>query len=145
MAIELGSIKVKDLPENDYKVLGISTLSDSNSNGIFSVNFTTLDQAKDNLYNLIMTKKGERAMKPDFGCKIWNIIFDQIIDDEIEQKVEEAILEATDKWLPDINIDQIFIDASDQLKEINSFGVEIAFSLKINPEITDKINLNIKQ
>ena len=64
MAIELGKVNVVDLAENDYKVLGIWINKGSDSNGIFAVNFTTLTQAKDNLKNLILTRKGERLMQP---------------------------------------------------------------------------------
>ena len=60
MAIELGKVNVTDLVENDYKVLGIGINTTSNSNGIFAVNYTTLTQAKSNLQNLILTRKGER-------------------------------------------------------------------------------------
>jgi len=145
MAIELGRIKTKDLPENDYKILGISTRRLSESNGIFAVNFTTIDQVKDNLYNLIMTKKGERLMQPEFGCDLWKVVFQPLVDSEIEGIVESAIISAAERWLPEIDIREIVIDTSDDLKEINSFGVEIAFSLKINPAIGGEIQINIKQ
>ena len=60
MAIELGKINVADLAENDYKIVGIGINKTNDSNGIFAVNYTTLKQAKDNLTNLIMNRKGER-------------------------------------------------------------------------------------
>jgi outer membrane protein OmpA-like peptidoglycan-associated protein/phage baseplate assembly protein W len=81
MAIELGNVKVADLAENDYKVLGIGINKSSNSNGVFSTNYTTLTQAKDNLKNLILTKKGERLMNPDFGTIIWDMLFEPLDDD----------------------------------------------------------------
>ena len=52
MAITLGKVKVDDLVENDYKVLGIAINERSQSNGVFAVNYTTLTQAKNNLKNL---------------------------------------------------------------------------------------------
>ena len=57
MAIELGKVKVTDLTENNYKILGIGINKRSDKSGIFSVNYTTLNQAKDNLKNLLLTKK----------------------------------------------------------------------------------------
>ena len=53
MAIELGKVNVTDLVENDYKVLGIGINQSSNNNGIFSTNYTTLTQAKNNLKLLL--------------------------------------------------------------------------------------------
>jgi hypothetical protein len=52
MAIELGKVNVTDLSENDYKILGIGINKSSNKGGIFSVNYTTLTQARENLKNL---------------------------------------------------------------------------------------------
>ena len=78
MAIELGKVNVNDLTENDYKILGIGINKTSDSNGIFSVNYTTLTQAKDNLKNLILTKKGERIMNSEFGCDVWKVLFEPL-------------------------------------------------------------------
>ena len=80
MAIELGKYNVTDIKENDYKVLGVSINETSTSNGAFAVNFTSINQAKSNLQNLILTRKGERLMQPEFGCDIWKIIFEPIIE-----------------------------------------------------------------
>ena len=88
MAIELGKVKVDDLVENDYKVLGIGINQRSQNNGIFAVNYTTLTQAKNNLKNLILTRKGERMMQPDFGCDIWKVLFEQIVDGDIDYILE---------------------------------------------------------
>ena len=53
MAIELGRFNKSDITENNYKIVGIAINEKSDSNGAFSVNFTTIDQAKSNLKNLI--------------------------------------------------------------------------------------------
>ena len=107
MAIELGKVNVTDLTENNYKVLGIGINRTSDSNGIFAVNYTTLSQAKDNLINLIMTRKGERTMNPNFGCDIWKILFEPIVEDSINSKIEGAIVDAVDIWLPFLEIKRI--------------------------------------
>ena len=109
MAIELGKVNVTDLVENDYKVLGIGINQSSNNNGIFSTNYTTLTQAKNNLINLILTKKGERLMQPDFGCDVWKILFEPI-DDNIEVSIENSIIKAVSIWLPYLNINEIIFD-----------------------------------
>ena len=84
MAIELGKVNVTDLTENDYKILGIGINKSSDRGGIFAVNYTTLTQAKDNLKNLILTRKGERIMNPTFGCDIYNVLFEQLDGQLIE-------------------------------------------------------------
>jgi phage baseplate assembly protein W len=143
MAIELGRINVNDLAENNYKSLGIGFGRKSNSNGIFAVNYTTLTQAKDNLVNLILTKKGEREMQPDFGCDIHNLIFEQIVEDSIATDIENSILDAVNIWLPYINVDNIIFDYDDNDIDANRIKLEIQFSLKSNPSLTETLNVSI--
>jgi phage baseplate assembly protein W len=145
MAIELGKVNVVDLKTNDYKVVGIGIDRSSNSNGIFSVNFTTLRQASDNLKNLIMTRKGERVMYPDFGCDIWRILFEPIISGNIDDKIEASIIQAVDIWLPYINIDEIVFDYDEEDIDKHQINLEIKFSLKSNENLSETVNVSIKQ
>jgi phage baseplate assembly protein W len=144
MALELGKYNVSDLKENDYKVLGISINETSNSNGAFAVNFTTINQAKSNLQNLILTKKGERLMQPEFGCDIWKILFEPIIEGNIESKIEETILDAVNTWLPYLNIDTILFDYDDNDIDTNKIALEIQFSLKSNSSVGSSVTIDIK-
>jgi phage baseplate assembly protein W len=143
MAIELGKINVTDLVVNDYKVLGIGINETSDSGGVFATNFTTLTQAKSNLTNLILTKKGERVGQPTFGCDIWKILFEQIIDGEIDYEVERVISEAVGMWLPYLEINEIVVDYNDEYKDANKFGVEINFSLKSNRNLSESVTINV--
>ena len=144
MAIELGKVNVTDLKENDYKVLGIGINKTSNSGGIFAVNYTTLTQAKDNLINLIMTRKGERTMNPNFGCDIWNLLFEQIDDNSLNIKIENSIMDAVKTWLPYIRIEEIIFDYSDTDIDTNRISLDIKFSLSSNLSLTEQIVLNIQ-
>lgn len=145
MAIEIGKVNVNDLAQNNYKILGIGINTSSNKGGIFSVNYTTLSQAKNNLINLILTRKGERVMQPEFGCDIWKLIFEQIDENQIDTKIEFAINSAVSKWLPYINIDEIIFDYDSKSIDKNTITLEMNFSLKNNPNLRDSINVNIKQ
>ncbi len=144
MAIELGKVNVTDLKENDYIVPEIGINKTSNSGGIFAVNYTTLTQAKDNLINLIMTRKGERTMNPNFGCDIWNLLFEQIDDNSLNIKIENSIMDAVKTWLPYIRIEEIIFDYSDTDIDTNRISLDIKFSLSSNTSLTEQIVLNIQ-
>jgi phage baseplate assembly protein W len=144
MAIELGIVRVDDLTENNYKVLGIDINTNSDSNGIFAVNYTTLSQAKSNLKNLLLTKKGERIGLPTFGCDIWKVLFEPIVDGDIDFKVENSIIEAVETWLPYLEITQIVLESDTEYKDGNKIGVEVNFALKDNPNLTESITINVK-
>jgi phage baseplate assembly protein W len=143
MAIELGKVNVTDLTENDYKILGIAINKSSNIGGIFAVNYTTLSQAKDNLKNLILTKKGERLQNPEFGCDIWNLIFEQITEEDLNIKIENSILDAVKKWLPYLQIQEIIFDYDDRDIDANTISLEILFALISNPSLKDTLNINV--
>ena len=143
MAIELGKVNVTDLTENNYKVLGIGINRTSDSNGIFAVNYTTLSQAKDNLINLIMTRKGERTMNPNFGCDVWNLLFEQIDDASLNIKIENSIMDAVKTWLPYIKVEQIIFDYDDKDIDANTISLDIKFSLASNTSLTGQITIDI--
>jgi phage baseplate assembly protein W len=143
MALELGKVNVVDLAENDYKVLGIGINTRSNTGGAFAVNYTTLEQAKSNITNLIMTSKGERIGQPEFGCDIWKVLFEPIVDEELDTKVESVIISAVNRWLPYISVNEIILDYNDEFKDSNKFGVEINFSLTSNPNLRESVTINI--
>jgi phage baseplate assembly protein W len=144
MAIELGKFNVSDLAENDYKILGIGINKRSDSNGIFAANFTTLSQAKDNLKNLILTRKGERVMQPEFGCDIYKILFEPNTNDTIfEDKIESLITNAVNLWLPYINVDRINYYSTDDEIDRHIVNIEIQFSLASNPNLSDSTKITI--
>ena len=143
MGIELGKINVTDLKENDYKVLGIGINKSSNQGGMFAVNYTTLTQAKDNITNLLMTKKGERLGQPEFGCDIWKVLFEPIVDGEIDDKIETSIIDAVYKWLPYLTVNEIIVDYDDIDTDNNKIDVEINFSLTSNPNLKESVKVNI--
>ena len=143
MAIELVKVKVDDLVENDYKVLGIGINQSSNSNGVFSTNFTTLQQAKNNLKSLILTKKGERLMQPDFGCDVWKVLFEPI--DNIEVSIENSIINAVSIWLPYLNINEIIFDYDENDIDTNKVSLDIKFSLQSNPSLSDSVQINVEK
>ena len=143
MAIELGKVNVADLTENNYKVMGIGINRSSDTGGIFAVNYTTLTQAKDNLKNLILTRKGERIMNPEFGCDIWRLLFEQLSGAGIENRIEASILEAVSIWLPYLNIDSIVFDYDEVDIDNNRIFLDIKFSLVSNPNLSETVTINV--
>ena len=143
MAIELGKVNVVDLTENDYKVLGIGINRTSDSNGIFATNYTTLTQAKDNLKNLILTRKGERLMNPEFGCDIWKVLFEPLDGDLVEDTIENTIVDAVSIWLPYLNINTIIFDYDDNDVDNYKISLDIKFSLVSNPNLGESVQINV--
>jgi phage baseplate assembly protein W len=83
-------------------------------------------------------------MQPEFGCDIWKIIFEPIIEGDIESKIENSILDAVNTWLPYLNIDTILFDYDDNDIDTNKIQLEIQFSLKSNSSVGSSVTIDIK-
>ena len=145
MAIELGRVSTDDLTNNSYKSLGIGINRRSDSNGIFATNYTTIKQTKDNLINLIMTKTGERVMQADFGCDIHRLIFEPIYGEDIRDRIVDSIENAVAIWMPFVSIDNVEFPFDDNDIDNNKINVSIKFSLRLNPNISETIDVTINQ
>lgn len=119
--------------------LGLLLPVERGPSGYFNQGYEALTQTKSNLVNLILTKRGERIMQPDFGCRVHELLFDNITDDLVSN-VKGAIEEAVQTWLPFISIREIKV-AKDE--DRNKIFAEITFALKTNVRITDTVTLLI--
>ena len=133
MAIILGQKLVKDTETyNDYAI-GI-TLPIQITNVAFNQSFTTREQVRSNIVNLLKTKRGERIMQPDFGIGLESILFEPI-DDDTQTRIQSEIENAISIWLPYVVIEDLVIDISDELRDRNTIDVSLSFSIVDNAEL----------
>ena len=59
------------------------------------------EDIKEAIKIIMMTRKGERMMMPDFGCEIHNYVF-ETMDVSVLVRMEEEILRALIMWEPRI-------------------------------------------
>ena len=61
---------------------------------VFVPTFFTRDQIKANLVNYLLTNKGERVFKPNFGADLRNLLFENILDsttDDLKSQIQNDI------------------------------------------------------
>jgi phage baseplate assembly protein W len=133
MAIVLGSKIVKDTEKYQDYAIGIS-LPIQIGNTAFNQTFTTSEQIKYNIKNLLLTKKGERIMQPEFGSGLQELLFD-FNDSTLATKIEDVIVESVDIWLPYVTIQQIDVESSNLDKDNNTVGISITFNVLNNPDL----------
>jgi len=133
MAIVLGSKIVKDTEKYQDYAIGIS-LPIQIGNTAFNQTFTTSEQIKYNIKNLLLTKKGERIMQPEFGSGLQELLFD-FNDSTLATKIESVIVESVDNWLPYVTIQQIDVESSNLDKDNNTVGISITFNILNNPDL----------
>ena len=133
MAIILGRKPIIETPEYDDYAVGLA-LPIQIANVAFKQNYTEIEQLKSNIKNLLLTKRGERIMQPNFGSGLQELLF-EFNDDALAEKIEDTVTSALENWLPYISVDQIDIGATDLDKDNNTVNVSIKFRVLGNPDL----------
>ena len=108
-----------------------------NGNAIFNSSFTTKDQIKSNLINVLLTEPGERLDNPNFGGGLRSFIFEQIAQDTLDG-LESDISSKIENVFPSIILDRIIVAA---LPNTNLIKVTIKYSFN-NQNTSDQIEFN---
>ena len=129
-----GAKKIFPIDQNPRKAVGVAL--PFNAPSVFDSTFITKDAIRNNLINYLLTNPGERPLNPSFGAGIRNYIFEQILNENLENiafKIESDInkyfssVQATVNIIPNYDYNTVFID--------------INYSI-INTGITDNIQIN---
>ena len=131
MAIILGSKPVRDTEKFVSYAYGI-TLPIQIGNTAFNQAFTVEEQIKSNIRNLLLTKKFERVMNPDFGSGLHELLFNQN-DEVLIEDLQSTIRESVEKWLPYVIIANIDVQSTNEMKDRYEINVRIDFRLRNDP------------
>jgi len=130
--------------ENDLNpdvTIGLTLpLSHDSSFGFFQTTQTLLEQAKYNIRNLLLTRKGERIGNPEFGSNLHLLVFEQETAD-MESRIEEAIMEAITSQLPYVTVHSIE-SSSDQMNR-NTYIVNLQFSIETDQTTQEELSIDI--
>ena len=96
---------------------------------MFSQSFSSFEAAKSNLKNLLLTRKGERPFQPNFGTGLASLLFEPLVEGVLEEKLESAITTSVNYWLPYIDIDEIEVKMTDEMKDLNRAEIKLLFSV----------------
>ena len=70
------------------------------------------EDIRQSVYIIVMTKKNERAMMPDFGCNLHNYVFD-LPDPAVINLMRQEVMDALVAWEPRIINIEVEIDTGD--------------------------------
>ena len=129
MAYELGQKLVIDTEEFNNFAIGLTLPLQRGNTGYFAQSFTTTEQVRSNIINLLKTKRGERLFQPEFGSGLHGLLFEQTTD-TLEEDIEETINSALEQWLPYVVAEEINIDISKEMTDFNQASVSIKFKLE---------------
>lgn len=130
------TIRVNPIDLQGNIAIGVS-LPFNGPAGPFNSTYSTKEQTKSNLINLILTTPGERVMNPEFGCDLRKILFEGITD-EIVESVQNIITDSVNIFVPEVELTDIIVDTSS--RETNTISITIKYKLRISQD-ADKITL----
>ena len=127
----------KDLDPNTY--IGLSFPIRRDDNNDFRLTKNSLEQAKHNLKNLLLTHPGERVGQPEFGSRLRDLCFEPS-DNDLPARIEEEVRRAIELWLPYINVSEV-VTLTDEQDE-NKIFVRVRYTTTLTPETLQQIDLD---
>jgi phage baseplate assembly protein W len=109
--------------------------------GVFNSVFSTKDQLKFNLINLLLTAKGERVENPNFGTTLRSQLFEQITETTFSN-IEDSIRESVQLYIPDIEIVSVNV-YQDPNYNTNTLVVNVSYRILISGQ-TDSVTVNFE-
>jgi phage baseplate assembly protein W len=127
------NINPLDLDNN----VAIGVVFPFDGNAIFNSSFTTKDQIKSNLINVLLTEPGERVMEPNFGVGLKKQLFEnQINEDELESRIKDQCA----FYIPEIEITNLIMQL---IPDTHTLFIRLTYKFIIN-DTTDAIQLNFQ-
>ena len=117
-------IDPRDLDKN--RAIGISI--PFNAGGVFNQTYSTKDQIKSNLINLLLTYKGERIENPEFGADLSRLLFEPLTED-LYPRMQNQIISSVNMYIPEITLLDIEITPN---IDYNTVSINISYKLNIS-------------
>lgn len=72
---------------------------------------------------ILSTAPGERVMRPDFGCAIWNLLFDPVNDNSLGL-MAQSVRQAVAQWEPRIEVAAVTARPTDADHSVVEIDIE---------------------
>jgi uncharacterized protein len=132
MAFRVSNIEPIDLQPR--VAIGIS-LPFNGSTG-FNSTYATVDQLRTNILSFLLTNRGERLYRPNFGANLRSLIFEQQNNFTLDQ-LNSIITSQVETQFPGVSVLNVNIDSQPDLNTIN---VSVSYGVT-NTNIQDQLTL----
>lgn len=101
------------------KTYGIAfPFQDSMKGNYLKLTETANDEIRTDLIHLLLTRKGTRYFLPNFGTRLYEHIFEPM-DSPTFNNIESDIVDACERYMPNLKITNISIKAASDIEETN--------------------------
>lgn len=101
-----------------------------------SVQMTSGDDVDAAIRMIVMTAPGERVMRPDFGCAIWDHVFSPVNVATLGQ-MAYAVRQALARWEPRIIVEQVRVIP--RRDEISTVDIAIDYELRATNDVRNLV------
>ena len=84
---------------------------------------------------ILSTIPGERVMRPEFGCRMWSLIFAPLTAGTLGQ-IEQYVREALERWEPRIDLDRVVAVADQESAEVK---IELDYRLRATNDVRNLV------
>jgi len=84
---------------------------------------------------ILSTIPGERVMRPEFGCRMWSLIFAPLTAGTLGQ-IEQYVREALDRWEPRIDVDRVIAVADQESAEVK---IELDYRMRATNDVRNLV------
>ncbi len=126
-------IQINPIDTDQDRAVGVSVPFDGS--GVFNSTYTTQEQMKSNMLNVLLTEPGERVFKPDFGVGLRNYLFESFTD---TKSLEDRINDQVEIHVPQVELTNVKLQKDPNSHELN---VSIFYKVIANNE-SDAIKIN---
>ncbi len=94
------------------------------------------ESVRDAITLILGTSPGERLMRPEFGCRVHELVFDSV-DALTAGRIEHEVRVALDRWEPRIDVLDVAVNTSSQLDGV--LRIEIAYRLRASNDVRNLV------
>ena len=128
-------ININPIDLQDSRAVGV--IFPFNGNAVFRSSYTTQQQVKSNLINVLLTEPGERVYEPNFGVGLKSQLFvQQINEDELEAKIKDQVT----FHVPEIEITNLVLQV---VPDEHTLYIRLTYRFELD-NTEDSIQLNFK-
>jgi phage baseplate assembly protein W len=136
MPTQTTRVDPRDLQPN--VALGISL--PFNGPSVFNSTYSTQNQAKYKLVNMLLTNKKERVFNLNFGVNIREKLFDQISLDDDSSDLKQTIVSEAALYIPEIIILDVTTSSD---PDNNTVTITVSYQMKLSGN-ADSITINFE-
>ena len=115
--------------------LGAYTGSISSA-GPFNKTYSTQEQAKSDLINLLLTSKGERVFNPDFGTDLRLVLFEPITEDIIPI-IKDLVATSVNTYVPAVIVSDVTVKKDE---DQNTISIVVTYRMRVSGQ-SDQITV----